>query len=139
MSADTILSLLSKVRKMGPDRWMACCPAHQDKSPSLSIRETSDGRVLLHCWTGCGAAEILEAVGLEFDALFPEKLEATHPHRERQPFSHREAMAGLVPEVMMIAAASSDMRHGALNKRDHDRLVIAVSRLAAASAYVEGL
>lgn len=139
MSAETILSLLSKVRKMGPDRWMACCPAHADKSPSLSIRETSDGRVLLHCWTGCGAAEILEAVGLEFDALFPEKLEASQPHRERQPFSHREAMAGLVPEVMFVAAASSDMLKKPLKKQDHDRLIIAVSRLAAAASYVDGL
>lgn len=138
MSADTILSLLSKVRKMGPDRWMACCPAHNDKSPSLSIRECSDGRVLLHCWTGCGANEILESVGLTFDALFPEKL-TDHAPRERQPFSHREAMAGLVPEVMFVAAASSDMLKQPLKKSDHDRLIIAVSRLAAAASYVEGL
>lgn len=138
MSADQILSHLSKVRKMGPDRWMACCPSHQDKSPSLSIRETSDGRVLLHCWTGCGAVEILESIGLTFDALFPERL-TDHAPRERQPFYHREAMAGLVPEVMFVAAASSDMLKAPLNKANHDRLVIAVSRLAAASSYVEGL
>ncbi len=138
MSAELLLSLLSKVRKMGPDRWMACCPAHNDKSPSLSIRECSDGRVLLHCWTGCGASEIIEAVGLTFDALFPEKL-TDHTPRERQPFSHREAMAGLVPEVMFVAAASSDMLKGPLKKQDHDRLIIAVSRLASASSYVEGL
>ena len=138
MSADTVLSLLSKVRKMGPDRWMACCPAHNDKSPSLSIRETSDGRVLLHCWTGCGANEILEAVGLTFDDLFPDRL-TDHAPRERQPFSHREAMAGLVPEVMFVAAASSDMLKGGLKKTDHDRLIVAVSRLAAAASYVEGL
>lgn len=138
MSADLILSSLTKVRKMGPDRWMACCPAHADKSPSLSIRETSDGRVLLHCWTGCGANEILEAVGLTFDALFPEKLGDSIP-RERQPFSHREAMAGLVPEVMFVAAASSDLLKRPLTKQNHDRLLIAVSRLAAASSYVEGL
>lgn len=138
MSADIILSSLSKVRKMGPDRWMACCPAHADKSPSLSIRECSDGRVLLHCWTGCSANEILESLGLTFDALFPEKLTDYAP-RERQPFSHREAMAGLVPEVMFVAAASSDMIHKPLKKSDHDRLIIAVSRLSAAASYVEGL
>ena len=138
MSAELLLSHLSKVRKMGPDRWMACCPAHNDKSPSLSIRECSDGRVLLHCWTGCGANEILESVGLTFDALFPENL-TDHAPRERQPFSHREAMAGLVPEVMFVAAASSDMLKQPLKKSDHDRLIIAVSRLAAAASYVEGL
>lgn len=138
MSAELILSHLTKVRKMGPDRWMACCPAHQDKTPSLSIRETSDGRVLLHCWTGCGAAEVLEAIGLDFDALFPEKLE-NHTPRERQPFTHREAMAGLVPEVLFVAAASSDMLKAPLNKANHDRLITSVSRLHAAYSYVEGL
>lgn len=138
MSADLILAGLSKVRKMGPDRWMACCPAHNDKSPSLSIRETSDGRILLHCWTGCGANEILEALGLTFDALFPEKL-TEHAHRERQPFSHRDAMAGLVPEVLMVAAASSAMIKAPLNKIDHDRLIRAVACITAAHSYVEGL
>lgn len=138
MSADTILSLLSKVRKMGPDRWMACCPAHNDKSPSLSIRETPDGRVLLHCWTGCGANEVLDALGLTFEDLFPERLTDYSP-KERQPFSHREAMAALVPEVMFVAAASSDMLKAPLKKRDHDRLIVAASRLAAAASYVEGL
>lgn len=72
MSANELLSSLTKVRRMGKDRWLACCPAHQDHKPSLSIRETSDGRVLLHCWTGCSVEAILESVGLTFDALFPE-------------------------------------------------------------------
>lgn len=139
MSAEILLSKLAKVRRMGPDRWMACCPAHNDKSPSLSIRECSDGRVLVHCWTGCGATEILEAVGLEFDALFPESEKSHYTPRERQPFSHREVLAGLIPEVMFVAAASSDMLKSPLKKADHDRLIVAVSRLAAASAYVEGL
>ena len=138
MTAEVILSKLAKVRRMGPDRWMACCPAHNDKSPSLSIRETSDGRVLLHCWTGCGANEILDAVGLDFDALFPEKL-TDYARRERMPFSHREAMAALVPEVMFVAAASSDMLKAPLSKQNHDRLITAVSRLFAAQTYVEGL
>jgi len=44
-----------------------------------------------------------------------------------------------VPEVMFVAAASSDMLKAPLNKQNHDRLIVAVSRLAAASSYVEGL
>lgn len=138
MTAEIILSKLAKVRKMGADRWMACCPAHGDKSPSLSIRETSDGRVLLHCWVGCGANEILESIGLDFDALFPEKL-TNHSPRERMPFSHREAMAALVPEVLFVAAASSELLKQPLKKADHDRLILAVSRLHSAHSYVEGL
>ena len=138
MSAETVLSRLTKVRKMGADRWMACCPAHNDKSPSLSIRECSDGRILLKCWTGCGASEILDAIGLDFQDLFADKLD-NHIQRERQPFTHREAMAGLVPEVMLVAAASKEMRHGPLSAKDHDRLMIAAARLASAQSYVEGL
>jgi hypothetical protein len=139
MSADQILSHLAKVRKMGPDRWMACCPSHQDKSPSLSIRETSDGRVLLHCWTGCSANEILESVGLTFDALFPEKL-TDHAPRERIPFSHREAMAALVPEMLMVALIGRQMTKGVANDyKTQQALITAVSRISAAHSYVEGL
>ena len=38
------------------------CPAHEDRSPSLSWRLTADGRALLHCHAGCTFAAILEAV-----------------------------------------------------------------------------
>jgi DNA primase len=33
--------------------WVALCPAHADKSPSLSIRLADDGKILLHCFAGC--------------------------------------------------------------------------------------
>ena len=46
MSVNNLLNSLDRVRKMGADRWVACCPAHNDKSPSLAIRELSDGAVL---------------------------------------------------------------------------------------------
>jgi len=40
-------------RGAGPGRWVASCPAHEELSPSLSIRELEDGRVLLHDFAGC--------------------------------------------------------------------------------------
>ena len=140
MSADTLLSRLSKVRKMGPDRWMACCPAHQDKTPSLSIRECADGRVLIHCWTGCSVESILESVGLDFDALFPEKELGNYVPREKMPFSHREAMAALVPEAFTIALIGRQMMSGKANdEQTQQALITAVSRWSSAQAYVEGL
>ena len=39
---NNLLSRLDKVRQSGPDSWMACCPAHEDKSASLSIRHADD-------------------------------------------------------------------------------------------------
>ena len=63
MSADTLLEHLAGVR--GKDgQWMARCPAHEDRRPSLAIREEPDGRVLLHCFAGCAVQEVLSAVGL---------------------------------------------------------------------------
>ncbi len=53
-----------KVRQTSPDSWTACCPAHDDRHPSLSIRR---GRThwLFKCWSsGCSWIEILSAAGL---------------------------------------------------------------------------
>lgn len=68
---EKVLSRLDKVKTNGPDKWKACCPAHADKNPSLSIKEIGDGTVLLKCWAGCSAADITAAIGLELRDLFP--------------------------------------------------------------------
>lgn len=71
MSADLLLTRLQGVRKTGAASWVAKCPAHEDKRPSLSITETPDGRILLHDHAGCASADVLAAVGLGFADLFP--------------------------------------------------------------------
>ena len=72
MSIDALVSRLSGVRMTGPNRGIALCPAHPDRSPSLSFREIDDGRVLIKCFGGCGAIDVLDALGLTWSALFPE-------------------------------------------------------------------
>ncbi len=67
-----LLSLLDRVRRIGQGKWVARCPAHDDRGPSLSIAETVDGRALVHCFAGCSALDVLGAIGLEFADLFPE-------------------------------------------------------------------
>ena len=77
---DKVLSCLDKVKSAGSSKWKACCPAHDDKHPSLAITETSDGTVLLKCWAGCTAQQIVSAIGLELRDLFPgEKRERRGP------------------------------------------------------------
>ena len=39
-----------------------CCPAHQDSTPSLSVTETRDGRILLHCFAGCRQLDVIDAL-----------------------------------------------------------------------------
>ena len=58
---DTILSGLDKVRKSGAG-WTACCPAHNDHEPSLSISEYRTGKVLVKCWAGCSQHEVIAAL-----------------------------------------------------------------------------
>lgn len=51
--------------------WMALCPAHDDRNPSLSIAEGSDGRILLHCHAGCATPAVCAALGIPEADLFP--------------------------------------------------------------------
>lgn len=73
---DLLLSRLDKVRGKHP-KWQARCPAHSDNSPSLSIKEKDDGTLLVHCFAGCGGADVMTAIGLSMSDLFPDR-----PHTE---------------------------------------------------------
>lgn len=68
--ADYLLSLLDEVRSSGTRRWVARCPAHENKSRNLSVREADDGRVLLRCFAGCTTGDVVAAVGLGMRDLF---------------------------------------------------------------------
>jgi putative DNA primase/helicase len=59
ISAETIAKALGG-RRTGQG-WSACCPAHDDHNPSLSITE-KDGRVLVHCFAGCEQDAIIAAL-----------------------------------------------------------------------------
>lgn len=82
-----ILARLRGVRQVGPSRWKALCPAHSDHSPSLSIREAEDGKVLLRCWAGCGAEDVCRAIGLSLADLFPESSRQTRRATKRKASS----------------------------------------------------
>ncbi len=51
--------------------WTACCPAHDDRRPSLSVSEGDDGRALVRCHAGCATDAICAAVGLRVVDLMP--------------------------------------------------------------------
>lgn len=77
MTVADFLTHLDGVRE-GARGWIARCPAHPDRSPSLSVDEGDDGRVLVRCFAGCTAESITAAVGLTVRDLFSEK--AIFPH-----------------------------------------------------------
>ena len=41
---------------------LACCPAHGDRRPSLTLADAPDGRLLLSCKTGCSFLDVLTAL-----------------------------------------------------------------------------
>lgn len=57
--------------KPNAEGWMARCPGHDDQHASLSIRETSDGTLLLKCHAGCSLDRILTPLQLQTADLFP--------------------------------------------------------------------
>ena len=60
---DEVLGRLAKVRPNGERAWMACCPAHADRNPSLSVSEGEGGRTLFKCFAGCPAESVAAALG----------------------------------------------------------------------------
>lgn len=88
---ERILPLLEKVRPRSEGGWTACCPAHDDRHPSMSVSEASDGRVLLCCHKGCGFGEIMTALGLEEGVAFPDD--------DPQPLSPASSIARKVREL----------------------------------------
>lgn len=73
---ETLLARLEGVRgNPNEHQWAARCPAHRDRSPSLSIRELDDETLLIHCHAGCSIESILASIGLELTDLFPPKPE----------------------------------------------------------------
>ncbi len=68
MILDDFVALLEKPR-ISRGRYIARCPAHDDRSPSLSVKAES-GRILIKCFAGCTAGAILAALGLNFRDLY---------------------------------------------------------------------
>jgi DNA primase len=129
MRADELVSRLQKVRSTGPYKWMACCPAHPDKTASLSVKCCDDGRVLLHCFAGCQPDDILGAVGLEFSHLFPEKLGHHMPPQRRQ-ISASDALHMMGSEITLISIVASDLlQHREIDETTWKRFARAVARV----------
>jgi hypothetical protein len=66
-----LLDRLERVRKAGAG-FVARCPGHLDRSPSLSIREADDGRILVHDFGGCSVLDVVASIGLKLRDLFPD-------------------------------------------------------------------
>lgn len=111
------LDLLTSVRKSGRG-WIATCPAHHDRSPSLSIREAED-RILLHCFAGCSVSAICEALGIGIRDLFAGNLSQVEwsqlqqaQHERKQAERKQQIEVGRVIDACREAEALLEACHG---------------------------
>jgi len=126
--AETVLSRLHGVRDRGRGQWAARCPAHDDRSPSLSIKERDDGALLLHCFGGCEAGAVVGALGLAVGDLFPPSGSSGKPSRLRMPAA--DALAILSREAAVLYVVGSGMhRRQQIAPADFERLAVAVQRV----------
>ena len=67
---DSLITRLNGARKTGDGRYIAKCPAHPDKSPSLAITQADD-KILIHCFAGCAVNDVLAGGGHGVIRLIP--------------------------------------------------------------------
>jgi len=119
---EELLDRLEKVRPTGRDKWVACCPVHGDKNPSMSVAE-KDGRVLCHCFS-CGAngLEVAKALGLPPSVLFEKPLE--------QGYIPKRVYEELDIDRLVIAGAEQMRKQGKpLSYKDFKRVKLAKARV----------
>ena len=128
---DLILPLLTKVRPRQPGQWSACCPAHEDRGPSLSVRQTPEGAVLIHCFAGCGPEAVVAALGLQLGDLYPPRqVNGTEPKRQPRLLTAGQALELLQAEATFIAVAAGNLSIGVvLTPPERERLRQAAARI----------
>lgn len=137
MRAEDFVSRLDKPRQISRGRWVACCPAHADKTPSLSIAEGDDGRTLLHCFAGCALDEIVGAVGVKLSEIMP--ADRPMPLRGKRTFSPTQMLEAMEVNATIVALLAADMANGkTLAKAEKDKLFSIAGEFAQALELVRG-
>lgn len=125
-----IVDRMPSWRRAGAGKWMCKCPAHEDKTASLSIAQTDDGRTLINCFAGCSPEQIMAAIGLKMEDLW-EAVTPTndyeHPVIGRIPrHSVHDIFPILADESNIVAQAFMELFRGReLSTRDAARALLA--------------
>lgn len=106
------ISRLQKVKQTGKDSWIACCPSHNDKSPSMTIRELPDGRILAHCFAECPIDDVMAAVGLTLADLMPDDPTWQKRKPEAIPFNPRDVLTAISADLKYLGIFLSGVAKG---------------------------
>jgi len=128
MNVTTFLSYLDQARSNGQNKWQARCPGHDDKSPSLAIKEADNGNILLHCFAGCTTDEIVGALGLKMNDLFADD----KPYTKAPGKPRRKLEQALMHELFVLhIAINSRLERKPIHEYDKDRELLSVKRITA--------
>jgi hypothetical protein len=139
MDAHNFLARLEHVKRTGAGRYLAKCPAHSDRSPSLTVRVLDDGRILVHCFSGCDVSAVVSALGLSLADLFPDQPENTASalKRELGPWYGMDVLRALRDELIVVQIAAEMMAvDRPLSPDDRVRLLLAKRRIDEAVLFV---
>lgn len=137
MAIESFLNKLQKVKRRGHGQWMACCPVHQEKTPSLSIKD-DNGTVIMHCF-GCGAGgvEVTGALSLDPSELFPprDNYNPATDSKKRSYFPADQVLEALQTEATVLLILTKDILDNGISEEVRNRLLLSVERLHAATYY----
>jgi len=135
---DLVLQRVPGAKKAGAG-WRAPCPScgADSKSAKLAMSESADGRVLLHCFAGCAAGAVLNAIGLTLGDLFDRPATAQDGPTERRHrrvdlelADVRAAAAVLDLEACVLQVAAEHLIDGnPIIGEDRERLALAATRI----------
>jgi hypothetical protein len=134
MTAEAIVQRLEGARETSPHQWVARCPAHKDRSPSLSVRDVGDGRTLVHCFAGCEPEAVVGALGLRMADLMPPKRITATSHKPAPRINAEDALALLMHELTVAVLLTDGMAANAMDGNAPNTL--AAQRLAECAARI---
>lgn len=105
---DPIVSRLERVKWVKPDQVVACCPAHDDDTPSLALRDAGD-KVLMRCYAGCTFDEIAAALGMQPREFFAD---SKAPKSTVPGVSRRQIYKELAVELLTAYTVTRDRAEG---------------------------
>ncbi|HUX81498.1 MAG TPA: hypothetical protein VMV35_01530 [Halothiobacillus sp.] len=142
VSIESFLGRLDGVKQTGPGKWIAKSPTRNERTASLSIRQTDEGRILLHDFGGSDAAEILAALSLNWVQLIPPHLRTNRSYSpaERQEHDARAALNTISMAASLTRICANRLADGRpLAKDDRDQLRRAAHEIETALRAVQGV
>jgi DNA primase len=131
---NNLLNKLNKVKRTSTNQYIACCPAHDDKSPSLSITDKGDGKILINCYAGCGTEDVLDSIGMSFEDIMPPKVIEHKVAPIKQKVYASDALKVIQLESRIVIMAAYELkRNKPMTEQDLARLELAMERINIAS------